>query len=442
MLKRILIIAFFTGSGQLLSVFVLKFIAGHSTISQLKAIAEIDSLVFFIVNVIALGLQAAAMRNLVQAADWKQEYHDTQTARTTLGILMIAGAALAFINQYYLLFLIAPILAWSGDYALYARGYPITGSMIAFIRLAFPFAALLIAAVYFPGDLGWVYVVSLTVIYVITNIYITNFLKTGYQARFSFKKLQLYITTLPLGIIALALYFLGLGLILVAPYFFNTEVVTIAFIGLKFYVIFKGAQRIIHQAFIKEMMQYEVCFKVDQICGLMGLTFACFVICFPATFTSLFFGEKYVSEKLYFILLSVAGLVNSMFCSLVTKAVLEKKDRPYSIIASVSALLTVVLCIIFSTFWHDAAAIGSALLIGETVLVACTLWILRRPGLLQERMLFLIKNLPLVLIPLAMRYFIGDSMNPFIISGIIFGGVLALIHYRKFSAGFNDLTEA
>lgn len=436
MLKRIFIIAFFTGSGQLLSVFVLRFISEHSTIQQLKAIAEIDSLVFFILNVIALGLQAAALRNLVLATDWKQEYHDTQTARTTLGILLMAAAALAFVNEYYLIFLIAPILGWSGDYALYARGFPITGSIIAFIRLAFPFAALLAAAIYYPVGLGWIYVFSLTLIYVATNIYIAHFLGTGYRIAVSLSKLRLYIKTLPLGVIALALYFLGLGLILPATYFFTTEIVAVAFVGLKFYIIFKGAQRIIHQAFIKEMMKYEVCFKVDQICGLMGITFAAFVICFPDTFISLFFGEKYLPERLYFILLAVAGLVNSLFCSLVTKAVLEMKDKPYSIIVSLAALLSVLLCIIYSTFWQSPAAIGLSLLIGETALVGSTLWLLGRRGLLQERTGFFVKNLPLVLIPLAVRYFMGDDMNPFIIACIIFGALLVFIYYKKFSAGF------
>ena len=291
MLKRIFIIAFFTGCGQLLSVFVLKYISRHSTAAQLQAIAEIDSLIFFIVSIIALGLQTATMRNLVQTSDWKQEYNDAQTARITLGVLLMSVATLALINQYYLLFIIAPVLAWSGDYALYARGHPITGSIVAFIRIAVPFAALLAAASYYPDHLGWVYVAAVTIIYIVTNIYIYYFLKADLRFSFSFKKLKLYITTLPLGVITLAFYFLGLGLILPAPYAFSPEVVGVAFLGLKFYIIFKGALRIIHQAFIKELQQYEVCFRVDQIGGLMGLTFAAFVACFPASFIGLFFGS-------------------------------------------------------------------------------------------------------------------------------------------------------
>src|SRR5688500_5821212 len=106
MLKRILIIAFFTVSGQLLSIFVLKYVSEHSTVSQMKAIVEIDSLMFLILNIIALVLQGDAMRNLVKCTDWKREYYDTQRARITLCLLLLGCVTLAFINQYFLIFLI------------------------------------------------------------------------------------------------------------------------------------------------------------------------------------------------------------------------------------------------------------------------------------------------------------------------------------------------
>jgi len=43
MLKRIIVIAFFTGMGQLFSVFALKYISQHGSADELKAIAEIDT---------------------------------------------------------------------------------------------------------------------------------------------------------------------------------------------------------------------------------------------------------------------------------------------------------------------------------------------------------------------------------------------------------------
>lgn len=433
MLKRIAIVAFFTGSGQLLSVFVLKFISQYAEVEQLKSIAEIDSLVFFIMNVIALGLQSAAMRNLAQADNWQQEYHSTQSARITLGLLMMAAAAFSFINQYYLVFLMAPVFAWNGDYALYGRGYPVAGSAVAFVRLAIPFSAVLVAAIYYPEMLGWVYVVSLTLVYLVTNAYISYFLKTAYFFKPSLKNLHLYIYSLPLGIVAVSLYFLGLGLILIVPYFFPSAIVAVAFLGLKFYVIFKGVLRIIHQAFIKEMMAYEVCFRVDQLCSLIGLTFASFTLCFPASFIQFFFGQKYVADKTYFMLLAVAGLVYSLFSSLTTRAMLEKKDKPYALITAAAAIITIVLTILFSYTWPGTAGIGLSLLVGEIVFAGGMLWLMHRPVMLKERLLFLAKNLFLVLIPLGTSYFFGDSLNALMAAGVVFGALLAVMYHNKFS---------
>jgi hypothetical protein len=70
MLNRILIIAFFTGAGQVFVVFALKYISHRSSPEQMKAIAQIDSLLLFMMNAIALGLQPAAKRNLALADEW------------------------------------------------------------------------------------------------------------------------------------------------------------------------------------------------------------------------------------------------------------------------------------------------------------------------------------------------------------------------------------
>lgn len=435
MLKRILIIAFFTGSGQLLSVFVLRYLAAHASTGQLRAIAEIDSLVLFIMNLVALGLQPSAMRNLALASDWKQEYHETQSARLTLGMLLMAAAALAFFNEYYLLFLAAPILAWSGDYALYARGMPITGAIIAFVRLVLPFAALLAGTYLYPDALGWIYAGSLLAVYVITNACISFFLGVNYFFTPSIHSLRLYVSSLPLGAVALSLYFLGQGLLLIVPYFYGpAEIVGVVFLGLKLYVIFKGVLRIIHQAFIKEMQYYATCLKVDQLCGLIGLTFAAFMASFPETSIGIFFGKQYYQYKMFFILLAVAALIYSLFSSLTTKAMLEKKDRPYAITASVAALATLALCVVLSYFRNTPDAIGISLLSGEILFAAGMLRLATAKQLLAERARFFAGNAFFIAIPLALRLIMGDQMTAFILSATAFCGILAAVHYKKFTA--------
>ncbi|HEX6193875.1 MAG TPA: hypothetical protein VFZ42_15985 [Chitinophagaceae bacterium] len=433
MLKRIAIIAFFTGSGQLLSLFVLKYISRHADIAELKNIAEIDSLVFFIMNIVALGLQSAAMRNLAQTSKWKQEYYDTQSARVTLGLLLMTGALLYFVNPYYIIFLLAPVLAWSGDYALYGRGHPVAGSIIAFLRLAIPFAAVLLATLYFQVSLGWVYAISLGVIYFITNAYISYFLETSYFFKPSFSKLRLYIHSLPLGIVALSLYFIGLGLILIIPYFYDApSIVAIAFLGLKFYIIFKGVLRILHQAFLKEMTSPVICLKVDQLSILTALLLCGSTAIFPQSFITLFFGRQYADEKLFFMLLGIDAVVYALFLSFATRAMLRKLDKPYTIITVIAAVATILSVIILSTFQQDVNNIAISLAIGEVIWAVGLIWLSGSRPEVADRLIFTAALLPLFLMPVAARYWWGDHLSSYLISFGLLSLLILFLHNRKF----------
>jgi O-antigen/teichoic acid export membrane protein len=432
MLKRIAIIAFFTGSGQLLSIFVLKYLSQHSSVSQLKAIAEIDSLVFFIMSLIALGLQPAAMRNLALTSDWEPEYVQTQNARITLGILLMGIAALAFVNVYYLIFLMAPILAWNGDYALYARGYAITGSVIAFLRLLVPFSVLFFAAMYFQTSLAWVYAIALAVLYVLTNMYISFFLKAPFSFRPSFKSLHLYVSSFPLGIAAVSLYILGLGLVLVIPYFYSVAIVTTAFVGLKFYMIFKGVVRIVHQAFLKEMQSRTISLKVDQLSTIAGVILFGSVLVFPDSFITFFFSSKYLDERNFFTLLGLNGLIYSVFLSFGTRAVYQKADKKYTILTASAAVIAIIAVIALSAVNDAGLSIAIGLGIGELIWATglVIFWGERKD--VQDRLAFLAAVLPLLLIPLAFRLWLGDRLLYYFISFGLLGLVILLLHNRKF----------
>ena len=432
MLKRILTIGLITGTGQLFVVFALKYISQNSSPEQVKAIGQIDSLVLFIMNVIGLGLQSAAIRNLALNSDWQGEYRQIQSARVTMGFLLTIIAFFALVNPYYIIFLAAPIFGWSGDYALYARGYPISASVIASIRLLFPFSCLMLAVYYQSEWLPIVYSASLIIIYILSNLTISLILRTQYFFFPVIKSLRLYLETLYLGVVILSLYFIGLGLMLVLPYFYADPVVAVAFSGLKFYVIFKGVLRIIHQAFIKEMADYEVCFKVDQIAGLIGMSFLIFISCFPNTFIRLFFGENFFQYKVYFILVAIAAFIYSVFSSLIIKAMLEKKDKLYALTCLFSAIFTLLVSILFSFFNETVAYVGVTLILGELFFASGMLILMYRPILLQERLLFIAKNIFFFLIPLGIRYLFGDELIPFILSLAVFSSIMFTSFYKKF----------
>lgn len=432
MLKRIILIALYTGTGQLLSIFALKYISRNSTADQLQQIAALDSLTFFIINVIAMGLQPAAMRNIALTNDWKPVYQATQSARITLGILMMALSLLALHHPLYLLFLITPLLAWSGDYALYARGYSVKGAAIAFLRLLVPYTALFIAAWWQSKHLAWVYITALVIVYLGSNLYISRLLKTPWLFAPSLQQLRLYVSSLPLGFVTLSLYTIGLGVILIAPYFYDGAIVAVAFVGLKFYMVYKGVLRIILQAFVKEVGQHEFSLRIDQLSMLIGITYAAFMIIYPDSFIRLFFGEKYLEDRVYFIVLSVGGLIYAMFNSLTSRSLLEKKDGPYAWFASLAALLTIALTVVLSFFWQHAAAIATSILAGEIAFATGLVLLMKGKSIVWPRFTFLLKNLPVLLLPVVIVLLLNDSFLSFIISLILFGIIMALLHFKKF----------
>ncbi len=360
MIRRLTVIAFFTGLGQLFTIFALKYVSQFAYATDLKAIAEVDSALQLLLNIVAMGLQSAAMRDLALSTDWKNEFGEIQSARVSLGVLLMLLACFYRFNPFYLVFLFSPIIAWNGDYALYARGNAIAGSIVALIRLLIPFSAIIVLVHVVPGLLPWIYMAITIGVYAVTNLAISLYLKTRLFFLPRFKNLRLYIRSLSLGVVVVSLYFIGLGLMLVVPYFYPNPVVAVAFLGLKFYMVFKGALRIIHQAFIKEMISYDVCFKVDQLAGLIGLTFLRVYDSLPTYPHQFVFGEKFLGDQLYFILLSIAALIYSLFSSLIIKAMLEKKDRRYAMVSLFRCFIynCIVYCIIsvlslFLRYWYQ-----------------------------------------------------------------------------------------
>lgn len=432
MLKRIAIVAFFTGSGQLLSIFVIKYISQHSTVNQLRAIAEIDSLVLFIMNIIALGLTSAAMRDLALSPNWEKDYRETQGARITLGIFLMAAALLAFANNYYVLFLIAPILAWSGDYALYARGFPVVGSIIAFTRVFFPYLAMLLAAIYQPGNLAAAYIISLVVVYVITNAYISYFLKTSFLVRPSFKNLRLYVNSLPLGLASLSQYFLGLGLVLIAPYLYTKEVIATAFVGLKFYVLYKGVLRILHQAFLKEMQSEIICLKVDQLSIIAGLSLLGSVTIFPHSFISFFFGSRYLEDSLFFTILGIDAFIYCIFLSFATRALFLKADIKYTRVTIFAFIVTIISMIILSKLTSGPVGIAVGLGIGEFTWALGLISLMPSKEQVLSRLRFIAGLLPVFLIPIAICYLAGDHLQYYFISFGIVALLILALHHQKF----------
>lgn len=433
MLKRLFLIGFFTGAGQLFAILILKFVAQKSSAAQLANLAHVDSLFFFILNIIAFGLQSAAMRNIALSGEWKSEYINTQSARLMLGIFLTAVGLVAFNDPVYAVFFIAPLFALSGDYALYALGYPVTGAIVSFIRTVIPYGLIAIIVWSDPSWMVLVFLIGITIAFAATNYYIARFIHAPFVVTPKWKNLLLYFHSLPLGVVNVSLYFIGVGLLLIVPYFYPERIVAVAFVGLKFYLIYKGVLRIIHQAFVKDMIRDEVCLQIDQLSIICSLAFAGAVFIFPESFITLFFGKIFIQYSSFFIILAIAAFIYSFVLSMGTRIMLEKKDKDYTILSITSATISIVSVIVLSYFFKTAESIAISILLGEASFTTGLLVVMNKKNLISKRFLFLLRSAFFLLIPLLCRYIFSDSLPWFFIGMATFTTLLLFLNRHKFS---------
>ncbi|MBC7849683.1 MAG: hypothetical protein H7Y31_08105 [Chitinophagaceae bacterium] len=432
MIKRLVIIGIYTGLAQLFSVFVLKEASSSVDVNDLAQLAQMDSLYQLALTLIAGGLQAAAMRNIALEKNWKPEYEKTQSARLTASFLFLPLCFVGFINPAYNIFLLIPLFALSGDYALYAVGRPVLGAAIAFLRVLIPYALVLTAVLFNKQPISNFLLIGVAISYIVSNIYISYRLKVKYWVSPGWSHFQTYIATLPLGFVNLSFYILGLGMLVVAPLFYPEPTIAVAFLGLKLYVIYKGILRIIHQAFIKEMIHDDVCLKIDQLSIIAATAFLGAFIIFPASSIRLLFGETFSEHQLFFQLLAIGALVYSFLLSGTTRALLDRKDRAYIRISVAAAAIALIALPIASTITKLPEAIAWSLLCGELLFAIGLATIMNRPKLILPRLFFLLQCLLFLALIFLIRWQLGDLLSINIACIVSFVGILLFLHRKKF----------
>ena len=431
MIKRLFIISVFTGVAYLLNILVLKHLIGTVPVASIKAIGELDAFFNLIINVLASGLLMTAVRDIAIATDWRPPFLQAQKARITFAIVLSAAAFLGFVNPNYFFLVTAPVFALNGDYALYGRGQPVAASFLAFCRVLVPTVLIFLCSLYWQQGIVIVYSVSTVLIYLVTGFIISMMLKTPYWVSPAVKSTRLYINSISLGIVSLGYYFLGLGLIVLVTFFYSGPVVALAYVVLKFYVIFKGVLRIINQAFISEMTDDEVCNKVDYLATMAGLTFLVTTTVFTSTFITLFFGKNLAGYQAWPILLGICGFLISPLISFTTKALLEKKDISYAKLSLFAMGVAALLSIILSFEFNNINSILISLIAGELVSIAGLLIMLKKMTVFKERIIFTLKNLSFAIIPVAIRWGYGDNYYTFWTGIGIYGLCIAGFNHKR-----------
>lgn len=432
MIKRLAVIVSLTGIGHIFSIFSLKEIAANTAPEYFAQIGRADSLMFFLVNTIAFGLQASAIRKIATLENWQAEYKLFQSARLSLGLLMVAGVIFGFRDNTNMVFLLSPFLALSGDYALYAIGKPVIGSVIALIRVVFPYSIILIATYFYQNWVFEAFIFSLAAIYLITDLVIAGILQVPFYIKPSIRHMQLYLKNISLGIVTIALYFIGLGIILIVPYFYDASTIALTFLGLKMYMIFKGVLRIIHQAFIKEMISPAFCIQIDRISTQIGFAFLLMPVIFPEAFISVFIGNEFAKDQYFFMILGLAGFIYSLFSSVTTKALLLKIDATYAKVSISSALLTILLTIFLAQIKSSALLIAISLLCGELVFSVLMTRALGNYNTLKNRIQEITPALVIIFIFILCRLLMKDMAYALITALSLFTGYFALHNYKYY----------
>ncbi|MBS4065235.1 MAG: hypothetical protein KGZ74_11785 [Chitinophagaceae bacterium] len=344
---------------------------------------------------------------------------------------------MVLINKSFLVFLLAPILALSGEYAFYGIGKPVTGAIIAFIRIIVPYGISIFVARFIPGYFVEVFLLLLLLTYFLTGIAVAAFLNISYFIKPSYKNFRLYLSSLRLGLINILLYVQGLGLMIFIPLVFsgNYQVISIAFIGLKLYAIYRGIIRIIHQALVREMKHLEACLTVDKLSMILGFAFLASVMLFPNSAVKLLFGSQFLDGIPFFQMMAVACLIFSFCFSLGTNAILLSYDKKLLSVCIISAVICTGSLLIFSLLLPALYTIGLSLIAGETALATGLLFLYTGDDVIKKRVFFLIQNTIVLLAPLLLKLiFFADTLTGLLVSVSCYALISLFINLKEFNS--------
>jgi hypothetical protein len=131
------------------------------------------------------------------------------------------------------------------------------------------------------------------------------------------------------------------------------------------------------------------------------------------------------------IILALSGLLAAILLSYPNKAILEKRDRPYSIISATAALASIALCIILSYFSSSPRCIFISILAGEFLNLLGLVKLCGTRQSLASRMVIWSRYLLMMTIPLLVRVYWGDSPTTFFAGMGMMAAVFLLLFRKK-----------
>jgi hypothetical protein len=436
MIKRLFYITLLTGFAQLFVLGVLQYSSYKLDITAIAAIGRIDSYVQLMFAIIGFGLSSMAIRRIAVSNNWKKEYYQVQSARVVVGLILCMAGFWMFRDKAFAIFFIAPLIALSGEYALYAVGKPITASFVASLRSVLPYAFLLAALFLNKKSSPDFFMTATLMAFILTDIYIARALKVNLFVVPVLNNLSYYVQSLHLGVQSFSFYFIGLGMLAVFSLLYEDLDlnIAVAFIVLKFYAIYKSIVRLIHQSFIKEMFQLPACLVIDKLSLLLSMIMASSFIIFPQTTITFIFGAQYVAHSPVFMLIALTAVIFSFAQSLGSHLVLTHNDKRIFVISVSAMTISVLTAIVLRLYSTDTWPVSISILAGETVMAVGLVSAISKPGsFFYQRLLFLLRNLSFLIIPVLLRLYIAeDTVTGMIVCISLFVLPLVLFNLKEF----------
>lgn len=410
MFKRLIVVGGLTGSAHLINIAVLKVLAVYLPATSISLIGEIDSLVLLIISIVNFGIQLSATRKLALLDYWQKEYFETQSARITLALLLWVISISGFLIFKNFLFLMAPVFALNGDYALYGRGKPKTGALISFFRVLVPSVALLVAVFYFPDKIVPIYITSVAVAYILAGITVSRILGVAYFVKPNLKFLKKYYEHLNIGVCNVFYSFVGVGLINVVAYFYSNESIAVLYLFLKIYILFRGVKQIIVQSFFKDLSQYHVAVRVDYYALLAGFLFFSTLTFYTDLFTQVFLTPDMSVYHNTLFLLGFAAFISTFSTGLGARLLLAKKDKVYSRNMSLGGIVTILSSVGFYYLFGDNPIWPAlSILSGELIITVLDSVAIQEQNFWKKRVQFILPTLATLLVPLFLKNTISSE---------------------------------
>ena len=244
--------------------------------------------------------------------------------------------------------------------------------------------------------------------------------------------MSLYIKTIPIGVINLGYYFFGLGLLFFAEFLFPKEELAVVYMALKFYVVYRGALRVIQQAYVNQMNNRLVGLRADQISMVIGLVLLGSASLFPQSFITLFFGLQFTGYRVLFVGLGAAALVAGVYNSVPVSIILKKQDLPLMRLIIGAVLASVLVLGVGYRIYPASEIVMIALGVGEVVLAVGLMKLMDDSSGIRERLLYLLGISGGLLVPASARFLFSDSLIPYLSSFALMGGLILVVNYSKF----------